>query len=118
MKPTPYLKKTLKVLDKNLRNLPRSERLEALRVYKYGLEASFYDNYPEKFVAPSEISFHFKYSHFQVGGISDGVQPGPLEVESAREFLLEAVEKRKKKFSKSGFLEELWRLCGSFSEKV
>ena len=120
MKPTPYLKTCLKSLDEDLRKLSRKEKIRYLDHYKYGLEFGFRSNYSEKFAFPSgevqitdDLTHKAYWSAYELPN-----QFGPLEVESAREFLLEAVEKRKKKFSKTGFFEDLYRLCGSFSERV
>ena len=42
MKPTPYLKRVLKELDKDLRKLPREGRIEALDAYKFGIENTLF----------------------------------------------------------------------------
>ncbi len=120
MKPTPYLKSCLKSLDKDLRNLSKENKIRYLDHYRYGLEFGLRGNYPDKFAFPSgEVQITDDLTHKAYWGayeISD--QFGPLEVESTRKFLLEAMEKRKKKFSKPGFLEKLYRLCCSSNEKV
>lgn len=111
MEPTPYLKWHIRQLNKDLRKLPRTEKLEALRKYKIGLEYSFWNNHGDRFPKPSvdfEVIRELYHEHFFEKGNYVGWQLGPLEVESAREFLLAEIEKRKQKFSQSGFLENLW----------
>lgn len=112
-----YLKQCLKEFDRDIRKLPRQKKVEALDCYKLGLEASFHDSYPNKFTAPS-YKPQEKYKSFVEKGIYTGRQFGSLEVDFAREFLLAEIEKRKNKFSKEGFLEQFYRLFGSFRERI
>ncbi|OGJ21607.1 hypothetical protein A3K73_02940 [Candidatus Pacearchaeota archaeon RBG_13_36_9] len=107
-----YLKRVLKESDRILRGLSRQEKVRALDAYKLGLEKSFRDSYQDRFPAPADISIEDKYASFFKAGLYVGVQFGPLEVESAREFLLSQIEKRKKKFSRTSWLEEYYTLFG------
>ncbi|OGJ21599.1 hypothetical protein A3K73_02900 [Candidatus Pacearchaeota archaeon RBG_13_36_9] len=103
-----YLKIVLKGLDRYLRKLPRQEKVIALNYYRFGLEESLHESYPDEFDTPAEFPVdELKYIHFFRIGIHNGKQFGPLEAKSAREFLLAEMEKRKTKFSKPGFLEKL-----------
>ena len=115
MKPTPYLKQVLRELDRELKRFPRSERAQVLEAYKHGLETSFYGCYPNRFpsVAPIEISE--VYRGFYERGTHMGKQFGVFEVDSARELLLDEVEKRKTRFSGPSGLD--WYL-GQFAKMM
>ena len=102
MKPTPYLKQCLKELDAYLKHFPRNEKVPGLISYQFGLEFSLNESYPEKF---SEPEVPKPLLGLAIVGASVGKQFGELEVESAREYLLAEIQKRKTKFSKPGFLE-------------
>lgn len=108
MKPTPYLKRLLKELDGELRKFPRAERTRALDAYKQGLEISFHFCYPERFSSVSEVPVDERYGNAYSEGNSVGGQFGELEVDYARQFLLEEVEKRKTKYSKPGLIGRLF----------
>jgi len=119
MKTTPYLKRVLEELDRNLKGVAKKARIEALSAYEIGLKLSLSESYPDRFSFDrenlSKIEKIFK-GFYDVGNYV-GKQFSPLEVESAREYLLAEIEKRRKKFSKTSWLEDFWRLCGSFDER-
>ncbi len=106
LKPAPYLEYALRSLDRDLRKLSREEKLESLRKYKLGLDYSFWNNYGNKFPKPQE-AFEVYHEHYFSKANYVGFQFGPLEVDSAREFLLSEIEKRKRKYSKPSFWENL-----------
>lgn len=106
-----YFKLCLKELDKDLRKFGREEKLKYIGAYKYSLEFSFHKNYPDRFSFPAPnttMSDMPKEACERADYVAQ--QFGPLEVESAREFLLTEIEKRKNKFSKPSFVEQLRRL--------
>ena len=49
------VKLCLKGLDKELRKLPRQEKVIALNYYKFGIEKSLHENYPNDFLAPADF---------------------------------------------------------------
>lgn len=112
MKPTPYLKQVLKDLDRDLKKFPRGKRAEVLAAYRTGLEMSFHDCYPGRFadLNSQELTRDYSYLIHRVifrKGYSVGAQFGELEVDFARQLLLEEVEKRKTKYSKPGLIGRL-----------
>ena len=116
---TPYLKQYLKELDRDLRKFPRNERAKVLDAYRNGLEASFHNCYPDKFPSVAPLVVDEKYGNASKMGSHVGGQFSPLEVESAREFLLAEVEKRKVKFSRPRWFEQyydLFSLYGLFGK--
>jgi hypothetical protein len=113
MKPTPYLKQVLKELDGRLKILPRKERTRALDAYKIGLEVSFHECYPNrtpdlnvKELTPS-VSCMLHGTIFRKGYYV-AKQFGELEVDYARQLLLDEVGKRQAKYSKPGLLGRLF----------
>lgn len=108
MKPTPYLKQCLKELDRDLKELPKEHKIKALHAYKFGIENTLFCHYPDRFSLPAGSTESLEDpASFYEQGIDVGNQFGPLEVESARDFLFAGVEKRRKKFSKKSWFEGL-----------
>lgn len=107
-KPTPYLKRVLKELDRDLRELSKEHKVKALHAYKFGIENTLFCHYPDRFSLPAGSTESLEDpASFYEQGADVGNKFGPLEVESAREFLIAEVKKRKAKFSKPSFLEKL-----------
>jgi len=115
MKPRPYLKECLKELDKELKDLPRQEKVNALLNYEYGLKTLLTHQYPNDF-EDKELDFivgvKMYYDLFEKG--KDVAQEfGPLETDLAKELFAE-VEKRKQKFSKPSLLSRFNEFLTSY----
>jgi len=118
-----YLRNCVKKLKRDLRRLPRGERVVAVRGYRMGFELSVKQNYPNKkdltstaFEAPDSFA---KHSDFVLDGRYVGNQIPVLEVDASVGFILQETERLRMRFSKpglgqrvSGFLSEFYQAFG------
>lgn len=113
-----YFKQCLKGLDRKLKRVSRKARINAISAYETGLKFSFNQAYPDRFSFDKEDLSGVEeiFTGFYDFGAYVGQQFGPLEVESARAFLLARIEKRKTKFSKPSFSEKLHEILTDYYE--
>ncbi len=120
--PTPYLAECVRGLKRELRKLPRGERVDAACSYRFGVNESVVSNYPgmvkDYFKGIDSVIFEEKHKSFVEKGRAVGNQFGKLEAELFREFLCQATNSlsSSKWFNLCAdvnlFLSRLYETCG------
>jgi hypothetical protein len=99
-----FIEDCTKRISREVKVYPRKDQLAALESFVQGFERSLGENYPEQFhKKPEEVQDTRFYSLYALG-INIGNQFGPLEVEPAREEILEVIDKRKQSLQNPNLL--------------